>query len=150
LVTLPKIAGLEYWVQLLFNFTPVSVRQVWTGPKRENTKTTQNFQTILELMVGKLSTKVSLVNHQGERQFGSKATQLFLSSLRVDDKKLVFYSSIHQAATTEFQTCCLFIDVNRYPFLSLFNYFRNFTNVFTGNVTVLQTKFFNLIDAIRE
>jgi len=32
LVTLPKIAGLEYWVQLLFNFTPVSVRQVKTGP----------------------------------------------------------------------------------------------------------------------
>jgi len=28
LVTLPKIAGIEYWVQLLFNFTPVSVRQV--------------------------------------------------------------------------------------------------------------------------
>jgi len=25
--TLPNIAGLEYWVQLLFNFTPVSVRQ---------------------------------------------------------------------------------------------------------------------------
>jgi len=23
-----KIAGQEYWVQLLFNFTPVSVRQV--------------------------------------------------------------------------------------------------------------------------
>jgi len=23
-----KLAGLEYWVQLLFNFTPVSVRQV--------------------------------------------------------------------------------------------------------------------------
>jgi len=23
-----KIAGLEYWVQLLFNFTPVCVRQV--------------------------------------------------------------------------------------------------------------------------
>jgi len=28
-----KIAGLEYWVQLLFNFTPVSVRQVLTGPE---------------------------------------------------------------------------------------------------------------------
>jgi len=28
-----KIAGLEYWVQLLFNFTPVSVRQVQTGHK---------------------------------------------------------------------------------------------------------------------
>jgi len=23
-----RIAGLEHWVQLLFNFTPVSVRQV--------------------------------------------------------------------------------------------------------------------------
>jgi len=23
-----KIAGLEYWIQLLFNFKPVSVRQV--------------------------------------------------------------------------------------------------------------------------
>jgi len=23
-----KIVGLEYWAQLLFNFTPVSVRQV--------------------------------------------------------------------------------------------------------------------------
>jgi len=28
LITLPKIAGLEYWVQLLFNFTPMRVRQV--------------------------------------------------------------------------------------------------------------------------
>jgi len=28
LVTMPKIAGLEYWVLLLYNFTPVSVRQV--------------------------------------------------------------------------------------------------------------------------
>jgi len=28
LVPLPKNSGLEYWVQLLFNFTPVSVRQV--------------------------------------------------------------------------------------------------------------------------
>jgi len=28
LVTLPKIAGPEYWVQVLFNFTPVNVRQV--------------------------------------------------------------------------------------------------------------------------
>jgi len=27
-----KIAGLEYWVKLLFNFTPVSVRQMLTGP----------------------------------------------------------------------------------------------------------------------
>jgi len=27
-----KIAGLEYWVQLLFNFTLVNVRQVQTGP----------------------------------------------------------------------------------------------------------------------
>jgi len=27
-----KIADLEYWVQLLFNFTSVSVRQVFTGP----------------------------------------------------------------------------------------------------------------------
>jgi len=28
-----NIAGLDYWVQLLFNFTPVSVCQVYTGPK---------------------------------------------------------------------------------------------------------------------
>jgi len=27
------MTGLKYWVQLLFNFTPVSVRQVLTGPK---------------------------------------------------------------------------------------------------------------------
>jgi len=26
--TAKKIPGVEYWVQLLFNFTPVSVRQV--------------------------------------------------------------------------------------------------------------------------
>jgi len=28
LVALSKISELEYWVQLLFNLTPVSVRQV--------------------------------------------------------------------------------------------------------------------------
>jgi len=28
MVTMPKIAGLQYWVQLLFKFTPVNVRQV--------------------------------------------------------------------------------------------------------------------------
>jgi len=27
------LLALEYWVQLLFNFTPVSVRQVQSGPK---------------------------------------------------------------------------------------------------------------------
>jgi len=32
IVTLPKIAGLEYWVQLLFNFTLASERQVKIGP----------------------------------------------------------------------------------------------------------------------
>jgi len=35
IVTQPKIAGLEYWVQLLFNFTRVNVHQVYIGPNSE-------------------------------------------------------------------------------------------------------------------
>jgi len=61
-----KISGLEYWVQLLFNFTPVSVRQVYIGPNfvKFVNEVLRNYKKLVKLFsVG--NTSINISTNQG-------------------------------------------------------------------------------------